>query len=97
MLINELLNKDTDIVPEEDPTNILYIKSSVCMSNNGKDTNNTRHIARRVHFVRNGEKCKMYKIDWCKGSLQLSDITTNNIGENDLTPRIKYIIVRLYN
>ena len=38
-------------------------KYDVCMDNNGKDTNHTKHIARRVHFVRNGDKFKMHKID----------------------------------
>ena len=54
MLIYELLNKDTDIVPQEDPLVILDSKSAVCMYNNGKDTKHTRHISRRMHFVRNG-------------------------------------------
>ena len=56
MLIHELLNKDPDIVPEESPLIILDVKYYVFMSNNGMDTNNTRHISRRVNFVRNGEK-----------------------------------------
>ena len=55
MLIHELLNKDPDIVPEEDPLIILDGKSSVCMAKNGKDTKHTRHISRRVHLVSNGE------------------------------------------
>ena len=67
------------------------------MANNGQDTKNTRHIARRIHLVRNGEKCKMYKIYWCEGGLQLEDISTKNVGEPDLTPRMKYIMVRLGN
>ena len=45
MLIYELLNKDPDIVPEEAPLILLYSKSILCMSNNGKDTKHTRHIA----------------------------------------------------
>ena len=53
MLIHELLNKDPDIVPEEEPLSILDIKSAVCMAENGKDAKHTRHIARRVHLVRN--------------------------------------------
>ena len=65
MLIHELLSKDTDIVPEEASIIILDSKSAVCMSNNGKDTKHTRHIARRVHFVRNGDKWKIQNIDWC--------------------------------
>ena len=67
------------------------------MSNNGKDTKHIRHIARRMHFVRNGEECKMHKIDWCEGGLQFADIFTNNVIEPDLTPRMKYIMVRLEN
>ena len=39
----------------------------------------------------------MYKIDWCEGDLELTDIDTKNVGEPDLTPRMKYIMVRLDN
>ena len=67
------------------------------MAKNGKDTKHTRHIARRIHFVRNGEEYKMRKIYWCEGGLQLAEIGTKNVSEPDLTPRIKYIIVRLEN
>ena len=70
-------------------------KSDVCLDKNGKDTKHTRQIDRRVHFVRNGEKCKMQKIDKCEGGLQLADIATKNIGENDLNTRMKYIMERL--
>ena len=61
------------------------------------DTKHTRHISRRKHFVSNGEKCNMDKIDWCGGGRQLVDIATNNVGKHDLTPRIKYIMVILDN
>ena len=46
-------------------------------------------------FVRNGLKCKMHKIEWCEGGLQLADIGTNNVIEPDLTPRMKYMMVIL--
>ena len=39
----------------------------------------------------------MQKIDWCEGSLQLAYIGTKNVSEPDLTPRMKYIMVRLEN
>ena len=97
MLIHELLNKDPDIVPEEDPIIILDSKSAVCMDKNSKDTKHNRHLARRVHFVRNGEKCKMHKIDLCEGGLQLVDIATENVGGNALNPRMKYIMVSIDN
>ena len=64
MLINELLNEDPDmVVPKEAPLIVLDSKSDMCMTKNGKDTKHTRHIARIMHFVRNGEKCKMHKMD----------------------------------
>ena len=56
MLIHEFLNKDPDRVPKEDPLILLDSKSAMCMAKNGKDTKHTRHISRRMHFVRNGEK-----------------------------------------
>ena len=36
----------------------------------------------------------MHKIDCCEGVLKLVRIATENVGENDLNPRIKYIMVR---
>ena len=53
------------------------------MDKNGNDTKHTRHISSRIHFVRNGEKCKMHKIDWCEGGIKLADIATKNFGETD--------------
>ena len=97
MLIHELLNKDPEIVPEEAPLIVLDSKSDMCMAKNDKDTKHTRHISRRMYFLRNGEKCKMHKIDWCEGGLQLVDIGTKNLSEPDLTPRMKYIMVRIEN
>ena len=97
MLVHELLNEDPDMVPKEATLIVLDSKSNMCMAKNGKDTKHTRHIARRMHFVSNGEKCKMHKIDWCEGGLKLADIGTKNVSEPDLTPRMKYIMVRLEN
>ena len=56
MLINELLNNDSYIVPEESPIIILDIKSAMCMDKSGKVTNHNRGIAIIVHFLRNSEK-----------------------------------------
>ena len=97
MLVHDFLNKGPDIFQEESLLMIFENKSPVCMAYNGKDTKHTRHISRRIDVVRNDEKCKIDKIDWCEGSLQLIDIATKNVGENNLTPIIKYIMVRLYN
>ena len=76
---------------------IFDSKSAVCIVKNGKDTKHTRNIARKINFVRNRENYNMHKIDWCEGGLKLADITTKNVGENALTPRMKYIMVILDN
>ena len=69
----------------------------MCMAKNGKDTKHTRQIARIMHYVRNGEKFNMHNIDWCERGMQLADIATKNVGDHDLTSRMKYIMVRLEN
>ena len=76
---------------------ILDIKSDVCMAKNGNDTNHTRNIARRVIFIRNGKNWKMHKIYWFEVGLQLADIAAKNVGENDLNPGMKYIMVKIDN
>ena len=80
ILIHELLNKYPDKVTVEAPLIILDRKSDMCMANNGKDINHTRHIYRRIYLVRNGEKYKMHKIDWREGGLHMADIETKNVG-----------------
>ena len=54
MLVHELLNEDPDMVPKEAPLIVLGSKSAMCMAKNGRDTKHTIHIARIIHFVRNG-------------------------------------------
>ena len=98
MLIHELLNNYPDIFPEESPLIVLDSKSAMCMANNGKDTKHIRNIYRRVYLVSNGEKCKIEKIDWCEGGVQLADIATKNVGENVIKYQNEiYIMVRLDN
>ena len=82
MLIHEFFNKDPGIIPQESPLVVLDSKYAMCMAKNGKDTKHTRQTARRINYVRNGEKCKMYNIDWCEGGLQLAKIYTKNGGDH---------------
>ena len=58
----------------------------MCMAKNDKDNEHTRR-----------EHCKMQKIDYCEVVLQLVGIATKNVGEHDLTPRMKYSMVILNN
>ena len=65
------------------------------MAKNGRYTKHTRHIARRMYSVRNGEKFKMNKIEWCEGGLQLADIGTKNVSEPDVTPKIEIYLGKI--
>ena len=47
---NELMYKDPDVVTEQEYLIILDIKSSVCMTNNGKDTKHIRYISIIIHL-----------------------------------------------
>ena len=67
------------------------------MYSNVNYTKHNNHISRSVHFVRNCDKYRIHKIDWFEGDMELADIATNNFGENDLNPIMKYIMVRLVN
>ena len=90
------MNKDPDLFPEEDPPTILDSKYAVFMARNDMDNNNTRNISIIIHFLSNGGNGKIHKIDWCEEGLQLEDIAIKNVGEDDLNPRMKYIMVRRY-
>ena len=91
------MNKNPDLVPEEDPLIILDSKSAVCTTNNDKDTKHTRHISKRVHFVSNDKICKMHKIEWCEVVLQLVGIAIKTFGGNALNLIMKYVMVGLDN
>ena len=67
------------------------------MAYNVKYNKHTSYITRRVKVLKNGEKCKLHKIDWCERGLQLADIATTNAGDNYLNPIMKYIMVIIYN
>ena len=69
MLIHELLNKDPDIVPGESPLIILGRKSAVSMANNGKDTNHTRQISRRVFYQWLEMKNAQHWLVWSKSAI----------------------------
>ena len=89
MLIHELSNKGPVIVPKESPLYILDIKSAVYMAKNGNNTNHNKNIARRLYFMINCEKYKWHKIEWYEWGLQLSDIATKSVKENDVNTRKK--------
>ena len=82
IIISKLFNNDQDVVPEQEYIIILDIKSAICMANNNKESKHTRHISRRINFIRNGEEFNFLKTVWCKGDLKLADIVTKKVRED---------------
>ena len=97
MINNEQINKDPYLVPYQAPLIILDSKSGVCMSKNGSYTKHTRHGFIIMHFVRNGEEWNMHYKVCCEGGLELENIVTRNVRENELNPTLRYTMVILGN
>ena len=83
MLIYDLKNLDTENFKIDGhetttpPTVVLVDnKSTVQMSKNYQMSKKNRHISRRYHYVREGEKAKRHSLTWISGEDQLADITT---------------------
>ena len=87
--------KDTHLVPDQAPFVILYIKVDVCMSKIGNNIKHTRHVSRRMYFVINGEEWNLHKTVLCEVGLQLADIVTKNVREDEFNTRLIYNMVIL--
>ena len=77
-----------------EPTPLLLdSKSAVDMGKNYRDTRHSRHILRRYHYVREGEKDGHHILHWVPCEVQLADIGTKAVGGKDLVDRLKYIVI----
>jgi hypothetical protein len=94
MLLNELDRIEVDSNPSPIPI-LLDSKSAIAMSKSFKDTKHTRHIARRYHYVREGETEGRFKTLWIDNTLQISDIGTKNTTVEDLNSRIIFMMVEV--
>ena len=97
MINNRFTNKNPYVVPEQSPLIILDSKSDFCKAKNGKDTKHTSHITIIIQFVRNGEGWKFHKPVWCEGGLQLVDIGTKNVRDDELNYILGYAMVIIDN
>ena len=94
MLLNEL----DRVNPDDNPSPIAILldsKSAIAIGKSFKDTKHTRHIARRFHYVREGEQQGRFKIQYIDNSLQFSDIGTKNTTIDDLESRMKFLMVKV--
>ena len=91
MLVNELNDVDPDDFGEA--IKILVDNTSAqAMAKNEKDTKHTRHIARRMHYVRDGQQIGAHDLNYIPADLNLADPGTKNLGADELEPRLKYMM-----
>ena len=70
------------------PTIIMVDYEAACkMSLNDKLTKHTRHISRRFHYVREGNKLKLHQVVWCPGEDMLADIMTKSTDPAKTAPQ----------
>ena len=94
MLISDLNGVDPDHYGN--PVNIMVDSSSAkAMTENEKDTKRTRHIARRIHYVRNGQLLGAHILNYIPADLNLADPGTKNLGADQLDPRMSHVMVQL--
>jgi hypothetical protein len=67
--------------------------SAIAMSNSLKDTKRTRHIQRRMHYVREAQEGGRILPGWIHQSVQFADIVTKNNNISDLESRIAIMMV----
>ena len=93
MVTNELTGTEPDEFGNPPVLILLDSESAIAMSRNQRDSKHTRHIERRVHYVRQGQKSGQHRLEYVPADLQLADIGTKNLPANALQPRLKYIMV----
>ena len=71
------------------PPTVIMVdnQAAVQMSLNDKLTKHTRHISRRFHYVTQGSKSNLHKLEWCPGEDMLADIMTKTTDPSKTSPQ----------
>lgn len=75
--------------PPDAPLNIPIIcdsESALIIGQNNKDTKRTRHIQRRIHYVRDGISSRLYDGHKIDGTVNPADVGTKNLASDVLIP-----------
>ncbi|MGH3054284.1 MAG: Ty1/Copia family ribonuclease HI, partial [Gaiellaceae bacterium] len=94
-----MLTNEMDTLGDSDYKNqpliliVLDNISAICMGKSFKDTEHTRHIMRRYHYVRQGIKSGLHELKWISKDVQLADNGTKNLTRSEAKPRNDCILV----
>ena len=65
------------------------------MSKNYKPTKKNRHIARRYHYVREGQKNNYHHLEWIPAEDQLADDLTKTQPADKSRPHVERTLIKL--
>ena len=80
---------------EVPPVLLVDNQATVNMARNFKPTKKCRHIARRYHYLREGERNKLHQLRWIPKEDQLADDLTKTQSEATAKPHVKRTLVEL--
>ena len=86
------INESSDEIP---PVLLVDNEATVAMSKYYKPTKKSRHIARRYHYVREGEKNNYHNIKWIPGEDQLADDLTKTQSSEKSKPHVDNTLIKL--
>ena len=101
MLIQDLKylgSQDYDTkITEKSHMNILLVdnEATVAMSKNYKPTKKNRHIARRYHYVREGERTQEHHLEWIPAEDQVADDMTKTQKKELISKHVERTLVIL--
>jgi hypothetical protein len=70
-------------------------RSTVDMGASFKDTQRTRHMMRRYHYVREGIENKQHALIWITNAAQIADMRTKILGSILLDPFKELVLVKI--
>ena len=84
-------------IEETKKTNILVVdnEATVSMDKSYKPTKKNRHIARRFHYVREGERTQEHHLEWIPEEDQIEDDMTKTQGMQTIMKHVKRTLVEL--
>ena len=100
MLVHDLktlATKNYKLEPENNKITILLVdnEATVLMDKNYKPTKKNRHIARRFHYVREGERTKEHHLEWIPAEDQLADDMTKTQSREMIRKNVERTLVEL--
>ena len=96
--LKELGSKNYHIdMKEQSVPDILLVdnEETICMSKNYRPTKKNRHISRRFHYVREGQRTEAHHLHWIPAQDQLADDMTKTQEREKAIKHVDRTLIKL--